>query len=71
MQQIGRYLIAAGLLLAAAGVILTLIGRVPFIGRLPGDIYVERKNFHFYFPVATSLLISLVLSLIIWLFSRR
>lgn len=71
MQQIGRYLVAAGLFLAVTGIILMLIGRLPWLGKLPGDIYIERKNFHFYFPLATSLLASLILSFIIWIFSRR
>ncbi|WP_279384257.1 DUF2905 domain-containing protein [Geotalea toluenoxydans] len=45
-------------------------GKIPWLGRLPGDIYIKRENFSFYFPLATSILVSLLLSLILWLFRR-
>ncbi|MFA5114587.1 MAG: DUF2905 domain-containing protein [Candidatus Omnitrophota bacterium] len=47
------------------------MNKVPFLGKLPGDVYIHRKNFTFYFPIATSILISIVLSLIFWLWSKR
>jgi hypothetical protein len=68
---IGKILIAFGLLIALAGVVVVLVGRVPWIGRLPGDIHVQRGNFTFYFPLATSLLLSLVLTLVFYLLGRR
>jgi len=68
---IARILIAFGLLIALAGVVLVLVGRVPWIGRLPGDIHVQRGNFTFYFPLATSLLLSVVLTLVFYLLGRR
>ena len=71
MNDIGRALIAVGLLIALAGVVLLLVGRVPWIGRLPGDIHVQRGNFTFYFPLATSLLLSVVLTLVLYLLGRR
>jgi len=71
MNEIGRALIAFGLLIALAGVVLLLVGRVPWIGRLPGDIHVQRGNFTFYFPLATSLLLSVVLTLVLYLLGRR
>ena len=71
MNAIGRALIALGLLIALAGVVLLLVGRVPWIGRLPGDIHVQRGNFTFYFPLATSLLLSVVLTLVLYLLGRR
>ena len=46
-------------------------GKVPWLGRLPGDISIERESWRFYFPLGTSILISVVLSLLLWLFSRR
>lgn len=70
MQGIGKSLIVMGLVIAAVGVLLTFAGKTPWIGRLPGDIYVKRDNFTFYFPLATSILISLVLSLILWLLRK-
>ena len=70
MPSLGKALIVMGLIIAAVGVILTLAGRIPWLGRLPGDIYVKKENFTFYFPLATSIVISIVLSLIFWLFRR-
>jgi len=71
MNDIGRILVALGLLIALVGVILMFVGRVPWLGRLPGDIYVQRGNWSFYFPLATSLLLSIALSLVFFLFGRR
>jgi hypothetical protein len=68
---IAKALIAFGLLIALAGVVLVLVGRVPWIGRLPGDIHIQRGNFTFYFPLATSLLLSVVLTLVFYLLGRR
>jgi len=71
VTDVGKLLIVFGLVIAGVGLFLLLAGRVPWIGRLPGDIYVQRGNWTFYFPVATSLLISAVLALIFWVFGRR
>jgi hypothetical protein len=68
----GRMLILAGVALVVVGVVLVLGERLPIrLGRLPGDIEVKGKGGTFYFPVATCLLLSLVASLVLWLFSRR
>lgn len=64
-----KFLIVAGLVLAGVGV-LWLVGERFGLGRLPGDIVVERGNFKFYFPFATSLVLSVVISLILWLANR-
>ncbi len=69
--QLGKILIVLGLVIAGVGLLFTLGGNIPWIGRLPGDIYIKRKNFTFYFPLATSLLISIILTLIYMLFRRR
>lgn len=71
MQEIGKTLIIFGIILIVAGIILTFFQRVPFLGRLPGDILLQKKNFTFYFPLATSILLSIIISLIIRLFSRK
>jgi membrane protein implicated in regulation of membrane protease activity len=71
MSDIGKLLIVFGLLIAGAGLVLVLVGRIPWVGRLPGDIHIQRGNWTFYFPLATSLLLSVALTLIFWLFSRR
>ena len=70
-DSFGKLLIVFGLILAAVGGVILLVGRVPFIGRLPGDIYIQRKNFTFYFQLATSILLSIILTLLFSFFSRR
>ncbi len=71
-MSLGRILIVLGLLVAAAGVIVMLGERLPIrLGRLPGDIVIRGKHSVFYFPLVTCLLISAVLSLILWLMNRR
>lgn len=67
---LGKLLIVAGIVLVVAGVLLTLGGRIPWLGRLPGDIVIRRDNFTFYFPLATSILISIAISLVLWLLRR-
>jgi hypothetical protein len=64
-------LLLIGVTLVLLGGVLLLVGKVPFLGRLPGDIVIERKNFTFYFPLATSILLSIVLTLLLSLFGRR
>ena len=70
MSGLGRSLIIMGLVLVVAGLAITFAPRIPWLGKLPGDIYIKKENVSFYFPVASSILISLVLSLILWLFKR-
>ena len=71
MDNLGKMLIMVGLLIAAMGGLLWLGGRIPGLGRLPGDIMIRKGNFTFYLPLATSLLLSLLISAVLWLFSRR
>ena len=69
---IGRTLIVLGLVLIVVGLLVTVGDKLPIrIGRLPGDIVIRGKNSVFYFPLATSILLSIVLTLVMWLFSRR
>jgi hypothetical protein len=71
LGDLGRTLVLLGLLLTAAGLIMWLLGALPFVGRLPGDISIERGNFRLYAPIATCLLISLILTVMLNLFARR
>ncbi|MDA8388136.1 MAG: DUF2905 domain-containing protein [Nitrospiraceae bacterium] len=79
LQQIGKFLAAVGVVLALIGFFLIFAGRLPFlrwpgfrwIGRLPGDILIRKKNFTFYFPLATSIVISIILTLILLILRRR
>jgi len=71
LPDVARFLILAGAVAIAAGVVLLLVGRVPWLGRLPGDIYVQRDRFTFYAPIATSIVVSIVLTVLLNLFFRR
>jgi len=66
----GKLLIFIGVILITLGLLFTFAGRIPWIGKLPGDIYIKKGNFHFYFPLATSILLSAILSLIFILIGR-
>lgn len=70
MPDLGKFLVIAGLLIAAVGALLwSGIGR-GWLGRLPGDIHYTRDNFSFHFPIVTCLLLSALLSLLLWLFRK-
>ncbi len=72
MIGLGRTLIAIGAILVIVGLLFTLGARLPFrIGRLPGDILIRGKHSVFYFPLMTCLILSLILSLVMWLVARR
>jgi len=71
IHYIGRFLIILGIVISAIGGILLLSGNIPCLGRLPGDIIVRRKNFTLYFPLATSILLSVILTFILWFINRR
>jgi hypothetical protein len=70
LTHLGKLLIGLGALLVVAGVVLSLAGRIPWLGRLPGDIVVRRDDFVFVFPLTTCLLLSAVLSVLLY-FLRR
>ena len=70
MPELGKFLIVAGLLMAAVGALLWSGFGKGWLGRLPGDIHYTRDNFSFHFPIVTCLLLSLILSLILWLFRK-
>ncbi len=69
MEQIPRILIIIGVILIAAGLLWPFIQKIGLF-RLPGDIAIQRENMSFYFPITTSIILSLVLTLILWLLSR-
>jgi len=70
MSDLGKTLIIIGLLIAAAGVLLIISGKLPWLGRLPGDISIRKDNFSFYFPLTTCIIISAIVSFLFWLFRR-
>jgi hypothetical protein len=71
MPGLGRLLILVGALLVLAGAVLLVAGRIPWLGRLPGDVTVRRGPVTFYFPLATSIVLSVLLTLLLNLFWRR
>ncbi|MEW6173124.1 MAG: DUF2905 domain-containing protein [Bacillota bacterium] len=71
VQSFGKLLLVAGAFLFLVGAVVLLIGKIPGAGRLPGDIYYQRGNFSFYFPVVTCILLSIILTIILNLFVRR
>ena len=67
----GRILIVIGLVIAGIGLVMVFAGKIPWLGRLPGDFFFRGKNFSFYFPLTTSILISVILTLVLWFINRR
>jgi len=71
LEDLGKALIVLGLVIVAVGLGLALLPKLPYLGRLPGDIFIKKGNFSFYFPIVTCLLLSLILSLLLSLILRR
>lgn len=70
MESLGRTLVIAGLVLAGLGVVIWLASGLPWLGRLPGDVRIERPGFRLYLPITSCLILSVVVSLALGLFSR-
>jgi len=70
MPELGRLLIVVGVILVIVGAVFLLAPKLPWLGRLPGDLSYQRGNFSFYFPLGTCILISIILTLIVYLFRR-
>jgi hypothetical protein len=70
MTDLGRTLLILGVIIAAAGALLMLSGKLPWLGRLPVDIYVKKENYSVFFPITTCILISIILSFILWLIRK-
>ena len=71
LSAFGKILIFIGIIMIVVGGLFLFGSKIPFIGRLPGDIAIQRKNFSFYFPITPGISISIIPSFIMWLFSRR
>jgi uncharacterized membrane protein len=71
MNAISKTLIFLGITLILIGIALPFSSRIPWLGRLPGDIYIKKENFSFYFPIATSIIISILLSFILYILGRK
>ena len=70
MQEVGKVVISVGVIIIVIGAILSFFGKLPFLGKLPGDILIKRENFSFYAPITTGILISVVLSILLTIFSN-
>jgi len=70
MAPLGRMLIILGIVIVAVGVLILLVQKIPYVGRLPGDFYVKKDSFTFYFPLTTCIIISLLLTLIFWILRK-
>jgi len=70
VSDFGKILVVFGLVLVGVGLLLLYGSKIPWLGRLPGDITIRRENVTFYFPLATSIVISLILTFLLWLFRR-
>lgn len=70
MSELGRWLMLFGVVLVAVGLLLTVGGKIPWLGRLPGDLYYKTDHLTFYFPIVTCVLISIIVSLLFHLFRR-
>jgi len=71
MSDLGRSIIAIGIVLIVAGIILTIAGKVPGMGKLPGDIFIKKENFSFYFPLTTCILLSIIISAFMYFLGRK
>ena len=71
MESLGKMLVIIGLTLAAVGILVIYSPRIPFLGKLPGDIRIERENLSFYFPLTTCILLSLMVSAILWILRKK
>lgn len=66
----GKFLIITGIIILIAGLVIQFSDKIPYLGKLPGDIRIERENFTFYFPITTSILLSLLLSIVLMLINK-
>jgi len=71
MGEIGKSIITIGIVLVIIGLLMTMAGKIPGVGKFPGDILIKKENFSFYFPLTTCILLSIILSAILYLFGKK
>jgi hypothetical protein len=69
MAQYGKFIVLVGLVIVGVGVVMMFFDKIPFVGKLPGDISIKKENFQLYVPITTSIVLSIVISLVVWLLS--
>jgi hypothetical protein len=70
MASLGKMLVLFGIIIVVVGIGLMFFDRIPFLGKLPGDINIRKDNVQFFFPITTSIILSVVISLVLWLFNH-
>ncbi len=71
MGETGKLIITIGIILIFIGIVIIVAGKIPGVGKLPGDIFIKKENFSFYFPLTTCIVISIILSAIMYLFGKK
>ena len=71
MSDLGRSIITIGIVLVIVGVLMTVAGKIPGVGKLPGDIFIKKENFSFYFPLTTCILLSILFSMLMYFFGKK
>lgn len=71
IESIGKFLILVGITLLGVGLLLISVKHIPFLGKLPGDILIKKKNVTIFFPLTTSILVSIILSLVFYFFNKK
>ena len=71
MGDLGKSIIGIGIILVIVGVLMTVVGKVPGVGKLPGDILIKKENFSFYFPLTTCILLSIIVSAIMYFLGKK
>ena len=71
MSDLGRTIITIGIVLVIVGILLTVAGKIPGVGRLPGDIFIKKENFSFYFPLTTCILLSILFSMFMYFYGKK
>jgi len=71
MGDLGKSIITIGIVLVFVGILMTMVGKIPGIGKLPGDVFIKKENFSFYFPITTCILISIILSAFMYFLGKK
>jgi hypothetical protein len=71
MNDLGKSIITIGIVLIVIGVLMTMAGKIPGVGKLPGDILIKKESFSFYFPLTTCILLSIIVSAIMYFFGKK
>jgi hypothetical protein len=71
MGDLGKTIVTIGVILIIVGIILTMVGKIPGVGKLPGDIFIKKENFSFYFPLTTCILLSVIISAVMYFLGKK